>query len=272
MSVLYDPQQLGFSQGLSIIDRCQIAMLRELAHAHDSRLILKGGMAMRVVVGSMRLTKDVDFDRAEGVSTASVQSSVKRALHYAAQSAGMRGAQIDPGKSTETTARMRLAGDAAGIPVRFVVEVSGRNPVPKSCQTRVPVTPPSRYGIAPFVVTSYSHDMLAASKVMAVMSANRNVPRDIYDLHDLLAAHPQDILATRASRDELLPLKEGAVDKICAIEFTQAHQELLPYIPPDQRDALNQQRWDEMTLNVAQTVQGWLTKAIEIGATPSALS
>jgi len=36
-------------------------MLRDLASA-DARLILKGGMAMRVVVGSMRLTKDVDFD------------------------------------------------------------------------------------------------------------------------------------------------------------------------------------------------------------------
>ncbi|MDD5029946.1 MAG: nucleotidyl transferase AbiEii/AbiGii toxin family protein [Rhodoferax sp.] len=271
MSILSDPIDRGFSPGLSVIDRCQIAMLRELSHAHESRLILKGGLAMRVAVGSMRLTKDVDFDRAEGVSTTSVQSGVKRALQYAAQSAGLRGAEIDPGKSTETTVRMRLAGTAAGIAVRFVVEVSGRNPVPKACQTRVQVTPPSRYGMAPFVVTSYSHDMLAASKVMAVMSVNRNVPRDIYDLHDLLATHPQTILATRSSRDEWLQLKAGVLDKICAIEFAQAQQELLPYIPPDQREALNQQRWDEMTLNVAQTVQTWIAQAAESTAAPTGM-
>ena len=153
MSILYDPKDQGFPEALSIIDRCQIAMLRELANATDGRLVLKGGMAMRVAVGSMRLTKDVDFDRAEGVSTASVQSSVKKALQHAAQSAGMRGAEIDSGKSTETTVRMRLAGMVAGASVRFVVEVSGRNPVPQECQTRVQVSPPSRYGIAPFVMT-----------------------------------------------------------------------------------------------------------------------
>jgi predicted nucleotidyltransferase component of viral defense system len=84
MSILFDPKDRGFSEALSAVDRCQIAMVRELAHSTGGRLILKGGMAMRMVVGSMRLTKDVDFDRADGVSTASVQGSVKRALQYAA--------------------------------------------------------------------------------------------------------------------------------------------------------------------------------------------
>ena len=184
MAILYDPKDRGFSDALSAVDRCQIAMLRELAQTTGGRLILKGGMAMRVAVGSMRLTKDVDFDRAEGVSTASVQGSIKRALQYAAQSAGLRGPEIDVGKSTETTVRMRLAGMVAGASVRFVVEVSGRNPVARDCHSRVQVVSPARYGMAPFMVDTYSHPMLAASKVMAVMSANRNVPRDVYDLND----------------------------------------------------------------------------------------
>jgi predicted nucleotidyltransferase component of viral defense system len=263
MSDLYDPKDRGFSEALSTIDRCQIAMLRELASATDGRLVLKGGMAMRVAVGSMRLTRDVDFDRAEGVSTASVQSSVKKALQYAAQSAGMRGADIDPGKSTETTVRMRLSGMVAGASVRFVVEVSGRNPVPQECQTRVQISPPSRYGIAPFVMTTYTHDMLAASKVMAVMSANRNVPRDVYDLNDLCNANPEPILAARVSREALQAIQTSVLDKVCAIDFAMAQQELLPYIPPDQRDSLSQARWEEMTLNVAQTVQQWVTNSLQ---------
>lgn len=265
MSILYDPKDRGFSEALSAIDRCQIAMVRELANSTDGRLILKGGMAMRVAVGSMRLTKDVDFDRADGVSTASVRSSVKRALQYAAQSAGLRGAEIDPGKSTETTVRMRLTGEVSGAPVRFVVEVSGRNPVPKSYQARVQVTPPPRYGIAPFMMTTYSHGMLAASKVMAVMSANRNVPRDVYDLNDLMTADPEVILSTRVSSEELRQITVSALDKVSAIDFALAQQELLPYIPPDQRDALIQQRWEEMTLNVAQTIQEWTANALRRG-------
>lgn len=266
MSILYDPKDRGFSEALSAIDRCQIAMVRELANLADGRLILKGGMAMRVAVGSMRLTKDVDFDRADGVSTASVQNSVKRALHYAAQSAGLRGPEIDPGKSTETTVRMRLAGTVAGAAVRFVVEVSGRNPVARDCQARVQVAPPARYGIAPFMMTTYSHAMLAASKVMAVMSANRNVPRDVYDLNDLLSVDPVSILAGRVRSVELQQISDNVLDKVCAIGFDQARQELLPYIPADQRDALNQARWQEMTLNVSQAVQMWVTNAMTRGA------
>lgn len=52
MSILYDPKDRGFPEALSALDRCQIAMLRELAHSTDGRLVLKGGMAMRVAVGS----------------------------------------------------------------------------------------------------------------------------------------------------------------------------------------------------------------------------
>ena len=263
MSILYDPNDRGFPEALSVIDRCQIAMVRELASATGGRLVLKGGMAMRVAVGSMRLTKDVDFDRAEGVSTASVQGSVKKALQYAAQSAGLRGAEIDPGKSTETTVRMRLSGMVGKAPVRFVVEVSGRNPVPLECQTRVQVSPASRYGIAPFVMTCYTHPMLAASKVMAVMSANRNVPRDVYDLNDLCGASPEPILAARISREALRTIKDGVLDKVCAIDFAMAQQELLPYIPPDQRDALSKARWEEMTLNVAEATRTWVTNSLK---------
>lgn len=43
-------------------------MLRELASA-QARVVLKGGMAMRVAVGSMRLTKEIGLDRASDVST-----------------------------------------------------------------------------------------------------------------------------------------------------------------------------------------------------------
>lgn len=69
MSELYDPVTRGFSEPFSTVDRAQIAMLREIA-ASGARLVLKGGLAMRVVVGSMRLTKDVNFDRLDGASTA----------------------------------------------------------------------------------------------------------------------------------------------------------------------------------------------------------
>lgn len=48
MSILYDPKDRGFSEAMFAIDRCQIAMVRELANSTDGRLILKGGMTLNV--------------------------------------------------------------------------------------------------------------------------------------------------------------------------------------------------------------------------------
>ena len=262
MSSFFDPQGRGFPDAFTTIDRAQIAMLRDLASA-DARLILKGGMAMRVVVGSMRLTKDVDFDRAAEVSTNAIRASVRKALTYGAQSARLLGAQVDELKVTPTTVRMRLAGTASGTPVKFVVEVSGRSAPAHGSYTRVTVTPPPRYGIAPFVVAAYTHDMLAATKVAAVMSPNRNVPRDIYDLHDLAASTPEQLLGDLFGRDVLQQWKSEVLAKVVGITFDQARDELLPYLPPDLRAFITPEAWEEMALAVAGRVEQWLTGALK---------
>lgn len=267
MSPLYDPKDRGFPESLSTIDRCQIAMLRDLASS-DARLILKGGMAMRVVVGSMRLTKDIDFDRAAGISTNAVKAGVSKALNNAAQSARLLSPEVASIKVTDTTVRMRLSGTASGELVKFVVEVSGRDDVPQDGYSRVTVVPPARYGIAPFSITAYTHDMLAASKVLAVMSTNRNVPRDIFDLNDLAGAQPQGILRRRLERQTLEAIKQGAMEKICAIDYAQAQLELLPYIPHDLRENINRFTWEDMALGVAENVQRWVTEALASDAGP----
>ncbi len=261
MSTLYDPRVRGFPETFTVIDRAQVAVLRDLASA-DARLILKGGMAMRVVVGSLRLTKDIDFDRAAEVSTNAVKASVRKALTYGAQSARLLGPLVDELKVTPTTVRMRLAGTASGTPVKFIVEVSGRSPPADDGYARVTVTPPARYGIAPFAVAAYTHDMLAATKVAAVMSPNRNVPRDIYDLHDLAASAPERFLGDLFEREVLQQWMDEALSKLMNIGFDQARDELLPYIPPDLRASLTPQVWEEMTLAVADRLGQWLAGAL----------
>ncbi len=261
MSAIYDPQDRGFPDTFSVIDRAQVAMLRDLASA-DARLVLKGGMAMRVVVGSMRLTKDVDFDRAAEVSTNAVKASVRKALAFGAQSARLLGAQVDELKLTPTTVRMRLAGTTSGIPVKFVVEVSGRSALAQDSYARVTVTPPARYAIAPFAIAAYTHDMLAATKVAAIMSPNRNVPRDLYDLHDLASSAPQRFLRDLFEPEALLQWRDEALSKVVGISFDQARDELLPYLPRDLREPLTPAVWEEMTMVVADRVTQWLDGAL----------
>lgn len=237
-------------------------MLRELASA-DALVVLKGGMAMRVVVGSMRLTKDIDMDRASDVSTNALRASIRKALTYASQSARLLAPEIDEMKVTATTVRLRLSGSTAATPVKFVVEVSGRSVPPDGSFARVTLYPPARYGIAPFAIAAYTHNMLAASKVAAIMSPRRNVPRDIYDLNDLAAAEPEAWLRSLFDRDTLKHWLDEALSKVSLITFDQAKDELLPYLPPDIRNSLTASDWEGMTLNVIDQVERWVGAALE---------
>jgi hypothetical protein len=259
MPSIQDPVALGFSASTESIDRAQVAMLMEIARA-EPRLILKGGMAMRVVVGSMRLTKDVDLDRSADISTNAIRSILRRALMSGATMAGLRAPNVDDLKTTPTTTRLRLSGTVQGSPVKFVVEVSGRTSPPAGSWRQVTVEPPPRYGIAPFSVNAYTHDMLAANKVSAAMSPNRNVPRDIFDLNDLAQAAPQGLLAEMFERRVLNAWRAQLFDKLAAVSFEQARDELMPYLEPRRREALTRSAWEEMTLHVATVVDRWLAE------------
>lgn len=261
---MYSPREKGFSESLHFIDRCQVTLLREIAGLAGERMVLKGGMSMRASFGSLRLTKDMDFDRDPQTTTlASVKSMLTRGMKSAAEQSRLRNAAIDFPKATEITLRARLAGETiAGHPVRFEVEVSGRRFPSRTNRRMENVVPPSDYGMAPFPVHTYTHAMLAASKVLAVMSDNRNVPRDIYDLRDLILAQtsPVDILR-ELSPTALAQMRADVLGKLTLITFDQAREELLPYIPPTTASQIDRPTWEEWTLDVAESVEAWLEAA-----------
>lgn len=265
MALLYAPSETGFDGRLEAIDRCQVGLLRELSAQLGNRLILKGGMAMRAAFGGMRLTKDIDFDRDRTISQDALKKNLERMLVRAAGGAGMRGPKAQITKDTKTTVRARLEGIVADrTDARFDVEVSGRDaPAPGNVRTEI-VVPPPKYSMAPFPVTTYTHAALAAMKIGAALSAQRNAPRDLYDLRDLIRAHadPTELLA-RQDADLLKDFSDRALGKLELLTFRQAQQELLPYLPRDDRQALDEGQWIEMTLMVADAIQGWCKAALE---------
>jgi hypothetical protein len=127
----------------------------------------------------------------------------------------------------------------------------------------VTVAPPPGYGIAPFFVAAYNADMLAAMKIAAVMSERRHAPRDIYDLHDLIGAgaNPVPLLA-RQDVDLLEHTRQTALAKLERIGFDLAREELLPYLPKSERDALTEDRWTACTLAVGESIEQWTAAAI----------
>jgi predicted nucleotidyltransferase component of viral defense system len=266
MISLYSPADRGFDRRLDAIDRCQLGLLRDLAGQLGKRLVLKGGMAMRAAFGSVRLTKDIDFDRDGTISQETLKKNLGRLLVRAASGAGIREPMAEITKDSKTTVRARLSGTVGkGVDVRFDIEVSGREaPSPQNVREAIVVAPAS-YAIAPFPVTTYTNAALAAMKIGAALAAQRNAPRDLYDLRDLIraGADPVTLLSGQAP-DLLADFSANALSKLEMLSFQQAQQDLLPYLPPEERQRLDENTWIDMTLMVAQTIEAWCDAALEV--------
>lgn len=260
-----DPAAEGFSERMCAIDRCQVGLLRALASQYDARLYLKGGMAMRALFGSLRLTKDIDFERAPSLSNNSLRKTLPRALQTAALAAGLQAPSVAVTKDTRTTLRAALGATLrnGGDAVQYEVEISGRGLPPAEHLVHLNVVPPLAYRVTPFGVNGFDAHAMAASKVAALHADNRSVPRDVFDLNDLIAqgAAPVTLLA-RSGRKWLQSVKGKTIARTGEIGWERADAELLPYLPVSVRRSLDQDAWEDMCLRVAEAVDAWLEKAL----------
>lgn len=266
MSRLALPSEVGFDPRQEAIDRCQVALLRELASQQGGRLVLKGGMAMRAAFGSTRLTKDIDFDRDPSLSQDTLKRTLEKSLTRAASVAGISSARVAFTKDSKTTVRARLQGLAGGTDVRFDVEVSGRPASKANIRTEV-VAPPAKYAMAPFPVTTYTNEALAAMKIAAALSDMRNAPRDLYDLRDLVRAgtDPTQLLAQQDPAT-LCHFAARCDSKLEMLTHRLATQELLPYLAPAERAELTEEAWLDATVQVAGHIKTWCAQALALQA------
>lgn len=264
--MIFAANELGFSPDAEMRDRTQMQFIALLMRQGASRFILKGGMAMRALYGSTRLTKDVDFDSEDSVSQQSMQARMPKALQQAARSAGLTGIEVKQTKRADRANRWRIQGTAAGdIPITWEVEVSRRGIPPADFIETRSFEVPVAYRIPNFSVRVYGPAAMAGGKVNALLSDNRNVPRDVYDLHELIRnrADPTSLWIRTLPRESLEHQQATVIAKIDRIDFALANAELLPYIAPDMRAAIDQARWDEIRLEVAEQVERWMAYAIE---------
>jgi predicted nucleotidyltransferase component of viral defense system len=266
--MIFAAHELGFSPEAEFRDRTQMQFVALLVRQGASRLILKGGMAMRALYGSTRLTKDVDFDCEDNFSQQSMQSHMSKALMQAARLAGLAATEVTQTKRGERSARWRIVGTAAGeVKIVWEAEVSRRGVPPAGFVETKPFETPIAYRIPPFSVRVYGAAAMAGGKVNALLSDNRSVPRDVYDLSELIrhGADPTE-LWVRHIPSEVLGRKRAAImAKIDGINFALAAAELLPYISPDIRQSINESRWDEIRLDVAHHVESWMDAAVARG-------
>jgi predicted nucleotidyltransferase component of viral defense system len=263
-------KSLGFSAEAEVRDRCQMQFLAQLMRQGAARFILKGGMAMRAIYGSARLTKDIDFDCENSVSAASMKAQMPKALEHVARSTGLVNPAVVQTKAGDLASKWRLDGSVAGgVRMALEVEISRRGVPGDDYVTTMTVHAPFEYRISAFVVRVYTDAAMAAGKVNALLSENRAVPRDVYDLYELAqqGADPSALWSAQLPREVLTRKRELVWAKVDGIRFEQAYAELLPYMPPDLRATIDEARWDGMRTDVADQVVKWLDTAIPIAKT-----
>ena len=269
------PGTLGFSDEAALKDRCQLQFLSQLMRQGADRFVLKGGLAMRALFASARLTKDVDFDCEDSVSVQSMKNQLPRALEQAARLSGLTRPAVHQTKDGDRACRWRLdvTLPATGRQVSYDVEISRCGLPPPAYISTQTVRAPLEYRMTPFVVRAYTATAMAAGKVNALLSVNRSVPRDVYDLYDLQqhGADPTPLWVESVPREVLARKRALVLEHVLGIGHDLVVSELQTYLPPAERAALDEARWDEMRTAVAEAVDRWFAAAIPRARTSEAL-
>ncbi|MGH2376579.1 MAG: nucleotidyl transferase AbiEii/AbiGii toxin family protein [bacterium] len=263
------------SMELAVVrEALQSRLLVELmGNAMHKELVLKGGMAMRAVYGSVRYTKDIDLDADLKYSKARVHGIVKRSIERAVSSGLITNAKVTEPKQTETTLRWKIVGTQPGsaAPLNLTVEVSRRATIANGHIIEVPL--PAAYGGgAPGVkVQVLDSQAIAVTKVLALTDPKRMAPRDLYDLHVLIEAEVEDpshLLLSLPDAGERLPQAMAELwPKIEAMTYEQFKSDVIPYLPDNVAKAIDEDAFEDMRLQVGTSVEKWLKAATEAPGT-----
>jgi predicted nucleotidyltransferase component of viral defense system len=256
--------------GLAVVrEALQSRLLVELmGNALHKELVLKGGMAMRAVHGSVRYTKDIDLDADLKFSKARIQGIVKRSIEYVVNSGLITDAVVTMPKQTETTLRWKIVGRQPGsnAPLHLTVEVSRRASLINGHVIEVPLSSEYLAGASNAIVQVLNSQAIAFTKVLALTDPKRMALRDLFDLHVLIKAEvnePSTLLASIPFAETKLPMALAELwPKIEAMSYAQFKTDVMPYLPSVVAQAIDEDTFDGMRVEVGSNVEKWLKAAV----------
>lgn len=270
---------------LAALELLEAKVLQQIfAQAVCGRLVLKGGLAMRLLYGSSRATQDIDLNASSQVSLASLEKTIGRAIERTIvemRTAGLitAGTYTIP-KETDTTCRWKVSVDlSAGRKLHFKIEVSRRRQ-DSGEETETLMTRPSTLDgihIPPAMVNVYSAGMLAGAKTAALLAENRDRARDVYDLYVLIqsetkpSATLREWLIARMGRtgETVEQIVDTLYGKLDAMDYHQAREQIVDYLDPGISQGFTLDLWEQMKTRVGLTVESWLREADEDSGGPS---
>jgi predicted nucleotidyltransferase component of viral defense system len=235
-------------------------LIREVFLRKGSGFVLKGGAAMRSLLGEQRLTKDVDLDFTNPKRTAdALHKTLRRAIAAAAKGLPLDELTVSAPGKRELSPRWKVNfRDRQGTRFHVEVEVSRdarRAPPGGVVQQRFA---PIAAGImSPFWVDIYDQPTLIATKVAALLG--RGAARDVYDLDLLLpgavpSAEQVTWAVERADLQEQDPVEVlGA--RLDALTWQRFQTDLLDALPEHIAERIDEAEWSAMRDRVGEGVQ-----------------
>jgi predicted nucleotidyltransferase component of viral defense system len=241
-------------------------LIREIFFKKGSGFVLKGGAAMRSLLGEQRLTKVVDLDFANPKrSTDSLHNTLRRAITAAARGLPLDDLTISaPGKG-ELSPRWKINfQDRQGMRFHVEVEVSrDARRAPPGAVVQQRFTPIATGIMSPFWVDIYDQPTLIATKVAALLG--RGAARDVYDLDLLLPAVAPSVeqvqwAIERASLGSQDPLEVlGA--RLDALTWQRFQTDLRDALPEHIAERVDEAEWSAMRSRVRDGVRRLLESA-----------
>jgi predicted nucleotidyltransferase component of viral defense system len=251
----------------------QTRLLVELmSNAMHKELVLKGGMAMRAVHGSVRYTKDIDLDADERASKERIQGVVRRSIERAVSSGLIANATVTTPKQTDTTLRWKITGTQpnSSAPMHLTVEVSRRPKLIEGHVVEVALDKAFNRTGRDVKIQVLDSQHIAVTKVLALTDPMRMAPRDLFDLNVLLEAGVKDpgpLLAQLSDAQLRLPLLMAELwPKIEAMSYEQFRNDVVPYLPTTVGLAIDSEAFETMRVDVGVAVERWLQSAASLWA------
>lgn len=221
----------------------------------SSSLVLKGGVAMRVLTESARFTQDLDFDHDPHRSLASLQNTVRTAIDRAIHGSGLTGTSISESKQTDTVARWKICGrTSTGENLHLTVEVSRRRAPDPSHVLKVPVQIADRT-LPRVYVSVYDEQALVDNKLAALTDNRRTAPRDVYDLDLLLARGVAPSAAAVESLGGRVTLMKRVADKLDLMSWVLFRDEVLPTLSREIHAQVGEDEYLAMKLRLLKTLE-----------------
>jgi predicted nucleotidyltransferase component of viral defense system len=240
--------------------------------ADESRLILKGGVSLRLFFSSIRYSADMDLDGDPDASLA-IRTAIKeifsdRAVATALRHLGLRG--LDPGegpnKDTETTFRYKFGVmGAGGVRYATKVEVSFRDRFDgdgiELTKADTAITQPYLGSSGPLLIPHYDRKAAVRQKIVALADRAAVQARDVFDLKVLAPeggeARPE-LLRWLADVVEQTTIKT-ALDRTMEMSFSEFEGQVLEFLSVEAREEYRwKTQWEEVQLTAAGLLEATL--------------